>query len=215
VSLFRIYLCIKKNIYFFVGQINYMNTFELYFTLGLEHISDLKAFDHILFIIALVCVYSWKDWKPILILVTAFTMGHSLTLALATLNIVSVSEPLIEFLIPVTIALTALYNITRPRVPKSNINVNYLMALFFGLIHGLGFSNFLRSLLGKEASIFQPLLAFNVGLEVGQILIVFIFLILSTGVYSLFKPSKRDSIIFVSSVVLGMSLMLMIEAKFW
>ncbi len=213
--MFRIYLSINKNSHFFVGQNQNMNTFELYFTLGLEHISDLNAFDHILFIIALVSSYSWREWKPILILVTAFTVGHSLTLALATLNVVSVSEPLIEFLIPLTIALTALYNIYRPRVPKSNVNINYLMALFFGLIHGLGFSNFLRSLLGNEASIFQPLLAFNVGLEVGQILIVIVFLILSALVHSFFRPSKRDTILFVSSVVLGMSLMLMIEAKFW
>ncbi len=192
-----------------------MNTFELYFTLGLEHISDLNAFDHILFIIVLVCLYSWKDWKKILLLVTAFTVGHTLTLALATLNIVSISEPMIEFFIPLTIALTALYNIYKPIIPKSKFTINYGMALIFGLIHGLGFSNYLKSLLGQEVSIFQPLLAFNVGLEVGQIFIVVIFLfLLSIGTF-FFKPSHRDTIIFVSSVILGMAFMLMIETKFW
>lgn len=192
-----------------------MNTFELYFTLGLEHIADLNAFDHILFIVVLISVYSWKQWRPILILVTAFTLGHSLTLALATLNWVNVSEPLIEFLIPLTIALTAVYNIFNPIPPKTHFHVNYFLALFFGLIHGLGFSNYLRSLLGKEISLFQPLLAFNVGLEVGQILIVIVFLILMSLSIIFLKSSKRDAVIVVSSIVFGMALMLMMETKFW
>lgn len=192
-----------------------MNTFELYFKLGLEHIADINAFDHILFIIALVCIYSWKQWRQWLILVTAFTVGHSLTLALATLELVSVSEPLIEFLIPLTIALTAAYNIYRPVPPKGHFQLNYFLALFFGLIHGLGFSNYLRSLLGKETSVFQPLLAFNVGLEVGQILIVFVLMILMSVSTGILKSPKRDTIIVLSSIVLGMSFMLMIETKFW
>lgn len=192
-----------------------MNTFQLYLTLGIEHIADIQAFDHMLFIVALVCVYSWKQWRQWLILITAFTVGHSLTLALATLDLVNVSVPLIEFLIPLTIAMTALYNIYKPVPPKTNVHINYFLALFFGLIHGLGFSNYLTSLLGKETSLFQPLLAFNVGLELGQILIVITVLLLMSVSNSLFKTSKRDTIMVLSSVVLGMSIMLLIETKFW
>jgi hypothetical protein len=192
-----------------------METFELYLTLGMEHIADIRAFDHMLFIVALVCVYSWKQWRQWLILVTAFTVGHSLTLALATWDLVDVSVPLIEFLIPFTIAITAGYNIYKPVPPKANVHINYFLALFFGLIHGLGFSNYLKSLLGKETSLFQPLLAFNVGLELGQILIVLVVLLLMSVSTGIFKSSKRDTIIVLSSIVLGMSVMLLIETKFW
>src|SRR5690606_30408879 len=133
------------------------------------------------FIIALCAVYLFRDWKKVLILVTAFTIGHSLTLALATTGWIRVNSDVIEFLIPVTIALTAFFNILKPKPSKSRgIQTNYVFALFFGLIHGLGFSNYLRALLGRESSLFEPLLAFNLGLEVGQLFIVGIFLLASS-----------------------------------
>ena len=130
-----------------------MGQFQMYFQLGIQHILDIKGFDHILFVVALCAIYVTRDWKKILILVTAFTIGHSITLALATLKLVRVNSDWIEFLIPVTIAVTAVSNIFSPK-PSSGrgIQINYVFALFFGLIHGLGFSNYLRSLLGKEAS---------------------------------------------------------------
>ncbi|MCH7414157.1 HupE/UreJ family protein [Belliella sp. R4-6] len=193
-----------------------MSQFQLYFELGYKHILDIKGFDHILFVIALCAIYVARDWKKILILVTAFTIGHSITLALATLNIVKVNSNLIEFLIPVTIAITAFANILKPKPSNSRgIQLNYIFALFFGLIHGLGFSNYLRSLLGREASIFQPLLAFNIGLEVGQLAIVAIFLIASSLIVGLIGVNRKEWTITISSIVLGMAIMMMIDTKFW
>lgn len=146
--------------------------FKVYLQLGFDHIADLKGYDHILFIVALCAVFSVKDWKKILILVTAFTIGHSITLALSALRIIHVSPPLIEVLIPVTILLTALQNFWYTPGKYTRWSPNYFLALFFGFIHGMGFSNYFRSLLGQEADILLPLFAFNVGVEVGQLCIV-------------------------------------------
>ncbi|UJP66026.1 HupE/UreJ family protein [Mongoliitalea daihaiensis] len=193
-----------------------MNQFQLYFQLGIQHILDLDGFDHILFVIALCAIYLGRDWKKIIILVTAFTVGHSITLALATLNVLKVNADLIEFLIPVTIAITALSNIFKPKPSNGRgVQLNYFFALIFGLIHGLGFSNYLRSLLGKEASIFQPLLAFNLGLEVGQLVIVGLFLLSSMILVGVIGINRKDWTLVISSVVLGMAIMMILETKFW
>jgi hypothetical protein len=192
-----------------------MTSFELYFKLGLQHILDLQGFDHILFILSLCAVYVARDWVKILLLVTAFTLGHSLTLALATFEVVQIRSEVIEFLIPVTIAFTALLTLIKPK-PNSGkgIQLNYLLALFFGLIHGLGFSNYLRSLLGKEASIWQPLLAFNVGLEVGQIVIVAAFLLITSLVH-LAGMNRKEWTLILSAFILGVACMMLLETKFW
>jgi hypothetical protein len=192
-----------------------MSSFQLYFKLGLQHILDINGFDHILFVLALCAVYVARDWKKILILVTAFTIGHSLTLALATFNVIQFRSDVIEFLIPVTIAVTALFTILKPK-PSSGkgVQLNYFFAGFFGLIHGLGFSNYLKALLGKEASIWQPLLAFNLGLELGQIIIVVAFLLL-TSLLSLAGVNRKDWTLIVSAFVLGVAFMLILETKFW
>ncbi len=192
-----------------------MTSFELYFKLGLQHILDLQGFDHILFIISLCAVFVARDWVKILLLVTAFTLGHSLTLALATFEVVQIRSEIIEFLIPVTIAFTALLTLIKPK-PNSGkgIQLNYLLALFFGLIHGLGFSNYLRSLLGKEASIWQPLLAFNVGLEVGQIVIVAAFLLITSLVH-LAGMNRKEWTLILSAFILGVACMMLLETKFW
>jgi len=154
--------------------------FEIYLDMGFKHISDINAYDHILFLVALCAIYRLSEWKKILILVTAFTIGHSITLALAAFEIITFPAKYIEFLIPITILITSLYNIfSKP--PKSSlsssrsININYLFALFFGLIHGMGFSNFLRSLLmpGQEKDLVPQLLAFNIGVELGQLSLCF------------------------------------------
>ncbi|MEX2511835.1 MAG: HupE/UreJ family protein [Cyclobacteriaceae bacterium] len=193
-----------------------MNQFQLYFNLGIQHILDLNGFDHILFIVALSVIYLLRDWRKIIVLVTAFTIGHSLTLALATLWLVNVNTQLVEFLIPVTIAITAFINILNPRSSSGRgISINYFFALFFGLIHGLGFSNYLRSLLGKEGQIFQPLLAFNLGLEVGQLVIVLLFLIVSSLIIGIFRLSRKEWVLVVSALILGMSIMMMIDNKYW
>ena len=192
-----------------------MTSFELYFKLGLQHILDLKGIDHVLFILALCAVYVARDWAKILLLVTAFTIGHSLTLALATFNLVQVRSEVIEFMIPVTIAITALVTLINPK-PNSGkgIQLNYLLALLFGLIHGMGFSNYLKSLLGQETSIWQPLLAFNVGLEVGQLVVVAAFLLITSLVH-LAGMNRKEWTLILSAFVLGVACMLMLETKFW
>ena len=194
-----------------------MSEFTLYFGLGREHILDLNGYDHILFVLALCALYSIHDWKKILILVTAFTIGHSITLALATLEILNVDSALIEFLIPLTIFITSAANLFRSEqaISKTKVQMNYLFALFFGLIHGLGFSNFLRSLLGKDHSIISQLLAFNLGLELGQIIVVTLFLALSFILVDLAKVTRRDLKLVLSSAIAGVALVLMHDRVFW
>lgn len=194
-----------------------LDTFRLYFQLGMEHILDIRGYDHILFVVALTTIYQFKDWKRVLILVTAFTIGHSVTLALATLHVIKFNSDLIEFVIPVTIFFTAVANLLRKRAEQSTkkIQLNYWLALFFGLVHGMGFSNYLRSLLGTDKTIFTQLLAFNIGLEVGQVIIVLSFMLLSFLFVGILGVSKRDWKLVVSSGVAAIATTLMIETKFW
>jgi len=190
-----------------------MSVFELYLKLGLQHIADLKGYDHILFILTLCVVYSLKEWKRVLILITAFTIGHSLTLVLATLDLIRVDGDLIEFLIPLTIFLTALANLFAGRRSVSTLHhyLKYGAALFFGLIHGLGFSNYLRSLLGAERGLALPLFSFNVGIELGQIIIVTIIMLLTKVAVDLLGMQRREWYVMLSGAGLGISLVLMIE----
>ena len=157
-----------------------MSLFTVYLTLGFEHLLDLRGYDHILFLAGLCAAYSLRRWRELLVLVTAFTIGHSVSLALATLQLVEVDTPLVEFLIPVTIVATALVNLAglrggglhppdRARARRAR-RARYGAALAFGLVHGLGFSNFLRVALGEERDVLVPLLSFNIGLELAQIL---------------------------------------------
>lgn len=194
-----------------------MSEFELYFELGREHILDIKGYDHILFVVALCAIYQIDEWKKVLVLVTAFTIGHSLTLALAILDIINVNKSLIEFLIPVTIFITAAFNIIRGDrgQNQSSIHLNYIFALFFGLIHGMGFSNYLKSMLGRNSDLITQLFSFNLGLEIGQIIIVIAVLIIGFITTSIIRRSRRDWNLVVSSAVAGVAVILMIETKFW
>jgi hypothetical protein len=191
-----------------------MSEFRLYFGLGMDHILDYaNGYDHIIFVVALCAIYLTREWKKILILVTAFTIGHSVTLALSTLRIISVDAELIEFLIPLTIFITAFSNLFKKENSLSNrsIHINYVFAGFFGLIHGLGFSSYLRSILGKEENIVTPLLAFNLGLELGQIVIVALFMAAAFIIVDLFGLNRRDWKMVISSAIAGMALVLMNE----
>ncbi len=194
-----------------------MSEFELYFGLGRDHILDSNGYDHILFVIALCILYSINEWRRVLVLVTAFTLGHSITLALATLEIIHVNTALIEFLIPVTILITAVSNIVRKeeRASAKSLQLNYVYAAFFGLIHGMGFSNYLRSILGRDETIFTQLFAFNVGLEFGQIVIVVIFLVAGFLLVDLFGVNRRDWKLVISSAIAGIALILMKNNIFW
>lgn len=194
-----------------------MNEFYMYLKLGLEHILDLQGYDHILFILALCAIYVVNDWKKILILVTAFTVGHSVTLALATFKIIRINTDLVEMLIPATILATALSNIFRSKSTRraSYVNNNYLLALFFGFIHGMGFSNYLRALMGKDGSVLKQLFAFNLGLEVGQIIIVGIFVLISFILITVLGVRQRDWNLVISSAIAGVALLLLSQSNYW
>ncbi len=189
--------------------------FKVYLELGFKHILDLDAYDHILFVIVLCAVYSWKDWRKILVLVTAFTLGHSITLALSALGIVVFSVEVIEFLIPLTIIVTAVANITLDHDTTRVIRLNYFLALFFGCIHGLGFSNYLKALLGDEESIVPPLLSFNLGVELGQLIVVGLIFILNYLLIQLVGVKQKSWTIFMSGAAAGIGFILIKDAVFW
>ena len=190
-----------------------MTTFGLYLFLGFDHIADLAGYDHILFLMALCAVYSLKEWAKVLILVTAFTLGHTLTLALATLDLIRISTSLIEFLIPLTIIITGIWNIIQRSDSDQTLShrFKYAIAMFFGLIHGLGFSNYLRSLLGSEQDLLLPLFSFNLGLELGQIMIVLVVLMLSFVLVNIIGLKRRDWNMLLSGAAIGVALILCVE----
>lgn len=187
--------------------------FELYFKLGVKHIADIYSYDHILFLICLVAPYLLNQWKQILVLITAFTIGHTTSLILATFKIVHIPSELIEFLIPVTIFITGLWNVlsNSNKVERKNHLAKYFTALFFGLIHGLGFSNYLQQLLANEKDIITSLLAFNVGIEVGQLVIVSFILLLNILMLHVIKTNRRDWVNMFSGAGMGVALTLMIS----
>ena len=182
-----------------------MTDFPLYFQLGWEHILDWQGYDHILFVCALCGVYILRDWRTVLWLVTAFTIGHSITLALSALQIIRLPTDLIEFLIPITIVVTTLANIFFKNNTSADIQFKYLIAILFGLIHGLGFSNYLKSMLGRNTNILAELFSFNLGLEAGQILIVLFILILSFIITEIGKAPRREWNLFLSSAIFGVA----------
>ena len=194
-----------------------MHPFEFYLKLGYEHISNLSGYDHILFLVALCAVYKIQQWKSILVLVTAFTIGHSFTLILVSLDIFNISSSLIKFLIPLTIFITALYNVISVESLKKNTKMgrNYAIALFFGFIHGMDFSNYFKALIIDPSSIMVPLIGFNLGIELGQLLIVFIIVSLSYIFLSVIGIRHRDWNLFISGAAAGMSLISILENKIW
>ena len=188
-----------------------MQDFGFYFKLGWEHIISADALDHQLFIAALAAIYLLKDWKQVLILVTAFTIGHSLTLALSVMEVISVPSAWVEFLIPLTIVITAISNLFQKNFTPKSVRINYFLALFFGLIHGLGFANTIRFILAGDQSLGWSLFGFNVGLEVGQIVVVLFILLLAYIVVSVFKASRRDWMLFLSAAVFGLAFKICLE----
>lgn len=196
-----------------------MHPFNFYLQLGFEHISNLAGYDHILFLIALCAVYRIEQWKNILILVTAFTIGHSVTLALASLDIFTIPSQYIKFLIPTTILITAFSNVIArnplDQQKTKKMGRNYVMALFFGFIHGMDFSNYFKALLMDSSSIFVPLLGFNLGIELGQLLVVLFIVAIAFLFLNVIKVKHRDWTVFISGAAAGLSLMSMFENKFW
>ena len=188
-----------------------MTDFGFYFKLGWEHIMSIDALDHILFVFVLAAIYMLRDWKKVLILVTAFTVGHSITLALSTLNILEIESELVEFLIPLTIVITAIANLFQRNFTTRTIRLNYLLALFFGLIHGLGFANTLRFILAGDQNLGWALFGFNVGLEVGQIVVVLVILLIAQLVIQYFKANRRDWVLFISAGTFALALKMTLE----
>ena len=188
-----------------------MRDFGFYFRLGWEHIISANALDHQLFIAALAAIYLLQDWRQVLILVTAFTIGHSLTLALSVLDIVRFPSNWVEFLIPVTIVITAFSNLFQKKFTARSVSINYFLALFFGLIHGMGFANTLRFMLAKDQNLGWGLLGFNLGLEVGQIVVVMIILAIAHGMVNLIRVKRKEWVIFLSALVLGLAFKIAVE----
>lgn len=188
-----------------------MSDFGFYFKMGWQHIISADALDHQLFILALACVYTSRDIKRVLILVTAFTIGHSLTLALSVYDVIRFSSKWVEFLIPCTIFVTALNNIFQLNSTAKSAKINYYLALCFGLIHGMGFANAIRIMLAKDQTIGLGLFGFNVGLEAGQIFVVAIILAVGILFLNVIKIKRRDWILFLSAGVFALSLKMALE----
>tara|TARA_B100000795_G_C22743800_1_gene416489 strand:+ start:237 stop:818 length:582 start_codon:yes stop_codon:yes gene_type:complete len=193
-----------------------MDTIILYFKLGLYHVLDIAAYDHILFLIVLAVVFSFNQWKKVVWLITFFTVGHSLTLALAAYGVIDVQLDIVEFLIPVTICITGVFNILR--ATKSSLGkerITLFFALFFGLIHGLGFSNYFKAMIGKEEDKILPLLEFSIGIEAAQVIIVFGVLLIGMLLQNFFRVTKRDWILVTSAIVIGAATPMIINRVFW
>ena len=180
-----------------------MSDFWLYLKLGLTHVLDWQAYDHIVFLIVLIAAYNFSNWKRIFILVSLFTIGHTASLLLANYSVVTVSSKWIEFLIPVTILVAAIYNLfTSGKINRSEkVGLFYVITVFFGLIHGFGFATYYKMITGGNEIL--PLFEFALGIEFAQLIIVTIVLISSFIFQSIFRFNKRDWVLVVSSIVIG------------
>jgi len=192
-----------------------MDEFEFYLNLGLRHVLDWKAYDHVLFLIVLTIYYSFKEWKNVIWVVTAFTIGHTFSLILSAYDLIYVKMDIIEFLIPLTIFATAWYNILINKKASKNILFTSIVSVGFGLIHGFGFSSYFKIMVDDTEDKIFPLIEFAIGIEIAQLLIVMFILSLNFIVLGLLKKQKRDWVIIVSSIVIGVVIPMMIERKFW
>lgn len=195
-----------------------MSQFWIYFQIGLKHVLDINAYDHVLFLIALTVPYSFKDWKRILLLVSVFTIGHTLALILSVFGIIAIKVNIVEFLIPITILITALYHLfTAGKATKNDgVNVVFFVTLFFGIIHGLGFSNYFKSILGgSPSSKLLPLGEFALGIEAAQLVVVFVVLVISYIVQTVFRFSKRDWALVMSAFIIGVVIPMIIDSPIW
>jgi len=179
--------------------------------IGIDHILDINGYDHILFLMVLAVPYVFKDWKRVLILVSIFTIGHSISLVLGAYNVVTVNGKIVEFLIPLTILIAAVYNVfTAGKTSRSNkMGLLFFTTLFFGLIHGLGFAREFKMIADDSLSF---LLEFALGIEIAQIIIVFIVLFLGFLFQTIFRFSRRDWVMVLSSIVIGLVIPMIIQS---
>ncbi|PKA98441.1 HupE/UreJ protein [Flavobacteriaceae bacterium MAR_2009_75] len=190
-----------------------MQDFWFYLQLGLGHVLDINAYDHVLFLAALALPFTFKSWKSVLMLATVFTLTHCLSLALSTYELVLMDVGLIEFLIPVTIAMTAIFNLLFIKLPtdKKNIGLHLIATAFFGLIHGFGFSNYFKMLMAEEENKVVPLLGFATGIEFSQVLIVLLVLTITYIVVSMIKLAKKRYVIVTSTLILLLTIPMLVR----
>lgn len=190
-----------------------MDAFWLYFTLGYDHVLDWKAYDHVLFFIVLTIPYMFKHWKKVLWLVTVFTIGHTLSLMLSVYDVIQFNSFLIESLILTTILVTAVFNIFTAghNTAKNKWGLLFFITLFFGLIHGVGFSYYFKQIVAVEDNKLLPLLEFALGIEAAQLIVAFLVLIVSVIFSSVFRFNKRDWVMVVSAIVVGIVLPMLAE----
>jgi len=183
-----------------------MEQLKLFFELGLTHVLDINGYDHVLFLVVLAAPYLFSNWKKILFLVTVFTVGHSISLILSSYNMIAINSGLVEFIIPITIAVTALFNIfTAGKINhNTKIGLMFFATLFFGIIHGLGFSNYFKMIVGNTDYKFIPLFEFALGVEAAQIVVVIVVLLLGAVIQNILNVSKKDWVLVVSSITLGL-----------
>lgn len=190
-----------------------MEEFWFYLEMGLHHVLDFGAYDHILFLSALAIPFTFKSWKKVLVLATVFTVAHCVSLALSVYEVATVDVSLIEFLIPITIMLTALYNIyelkNNPQV--QHILLHSIATAFFGLIHGFGFSNYFKMLMAEEEDKVVPLLGFAGGIELSQLSIILCVLLLAFLTQSIFKLKQSWFIIVCSLIIVAITIPLLIN----
>lgn len=181
-----------------------MNDFWLYLKEGITHILDIEGLDHFYFIISFCILYSFKDWKKILGLVTAFTIGHCITLFISGLELITINANTVELLIPITILLSCLnnfYALIKDERTKQHISFTYMILLVFGLIHGLGFSNYARMMTFDNDSIIVTLLGFNIGIELAQLVIVTGVLMVIAGLQLILKSNIKWFRFTVNSII--------------
>ncbi|MBM3915167.1 MAG: HupE/UreJ family protein [Sphingomonadales bacterium] len=188
-----------------------METLLFYFPLGWEHILSVDALDHQAFLAAMGACYLFPDWKRLLMVVTAFTVGHSLTLALSVIDLFTVNSKVVELLIPITIALTAAQQWWGRSAHQNKSLMLYASALFFGFIHGMGFANNIRFMLSQDQSLGWGLLGFNLGLEAGQLVFMALFLLLAQALVQFFRLEKRKWTESVALITFGISVFMIVE----
>lgn len=183
---------------------------------GINHVLDINGYDHVLFLMVLTVPYLFKDWKRVLLLVTMFTLGHTLSLILAAYDVVKVNGKLVEFLIPVSILVVALFNVfTAGKSAKSEkVGVLFFSSLFFGLIHGLGFAREFKMLFTSGDNKIVTLLEFALGIEIAQLIIVFVVLFLGFICQTIFRFSRRDWVMVISAIVVGLTIPMILGSDF-
>lgn len=195
-----------------------MSEFWIYFEKGFRHILNPNIYDHILFLMALSIPYLFKDWKKPLLLITIFTVAHSLSVMLSVYEVVIIKQNLVAFLIPFSILILALFHLFTSGKSSKNesMNVVIFITLFFGIIHGLGFAGYFNAITGSTSQFkILSLLEFGLGLEIAQIIVVMVVLMVSYSVQNFFRFSKKDWTLVLSSFVIGVVLPMIIESKIW